>query len=68
MTTALDVSAIEVRDEIAAGRISAVEVCRAALDRASTINGELHAFNLCRSRVRRCAAPRNDMKVDLLRQ
>ena len=49
MTTVLDVSAIEVRDEIAAGRISAVEVCRAALDRASTINGELHAFNLIAS-------------------
>jgi len=49
MTTVLDVSAIEVRDEIAAGRISAVEVCRAALERAATVNGQLHAFNLIAS-------------------
>jgi aspartyl-tRNA(Asn)/glutamyl-tRNA(Gln) amidotransferase subunit A len=39
-------SAIAIRDDIAAGRTSAVEVCRAAVDRAQTITDRLNAFNL----------------------
>ena len=42
----LDVSARTLRDEIAGGRVSAVEVCRAALDRIASVNSPLHAFNL----------------------
>jgi aspartyl-tRNA(Asn)/glutamyl-tRNA(Gln) amidotransferase subunit A len=37
-------TAIEMRDAIASGRASAVEVCRAYLDRISTFDGELGAF------------------------
>jgi len=36
----------EVRDAIAAGRVSAVEVCRHALDRIASVNPALNAFNL----------------------
>ena len=39
-------SARALRDDIAAGRVSASEVCRAFLDRAQVINGSLNAFNL----------------------
>ena len=42
----LDTSARTLRNDIAAGRLSAVEVCRAALDRIGTVNGSLNAFNL----------------------
>jgi len=42
----LDPPATTLRNEIAAGRVSAVEVCRAALDRIATINTSLNAFNL----------------------
>jgi len=42
----LDATATTLRDEIAAGRLSAVEACRAALDRIASVNGELNAFNL----------------------
>ena len=42
----LDTTATTLRNEIAAGRVSAVEVCRAALDRIGTVNGSLNAFNL----------------------
>src|SRR5258708_28587209 len=42
----LDATATTLRDEIAAGRLSAVEACRAALDRIGAVNGELNAFNL----------------------
>jgi aspartyl-tRNA(Asn)/glutamyl-tRNA(Gln) amidotransferase subunit A len=44
--TILDRSAIEIRDDVAAGRVSAAEVCRAMLERAATINPPLNAFNL----------------------
>jgi aspartyl-tRNA(Asn)/glutamyl-tRNA(Gln) amidotransferase subunit A len=33
------------RDAVAAGRASAVEVCRASLDRIDAVNGQLNAFN-----------------------
>jgi aspartyl-tRNA(Asn)/glutamyl-tRNA(Gln) amidotransferase subunit A len=39
-------SARELRDDVAAGRLSAVEVCRAFLDRADAVNPVLNAFNL----------------------
>src|SRR6185503_7154920 len=42
----LDRSARAIRDEVAAGRVSAVEVCRAAIDRANAVNPTLNAFNL----------------------
>ena len=42
----LDISATTLRSEIAAGRLSALEVCRAALDRIADVNGPLNAFNL----------------------
>ena len=44
MTTSLQ-SARTIRDEIAAGRISAVEVCRAHLERINEANPALNAFN-----------------------
>lgn len=47
--TALDLSAKRIRDDVAAGRLSAVEVCREAIDRATTINAPLNAFNLIAS-------------------
>ena len=42
----LDSSARAIRDGIAAGDLSAVEVCRAALDRIEAVNASLNAFNL----------------------
>jgi len=36
----------DIRDGIAAGRVSAVEVCRAALGRVEAVNPSLNAFNL----------------------
>ena len=42
----LGTSARTIRDEIAAGRVSAVEVCRAFLDRIEAVNPSLNAFNL----------------------
>ena len=42
----LDSSARIIRDEIAARRVSAVEVCRAFLDRARAAKEALNAFNL----------------------
>ena len=42
----LDIPATTLRNEIAAGRVSAVEVCRASLDRIARINTSLNAFNL----------------------
>jgi aspartyl-tRNA(Asn)/glutamyl-tRNA(Gln) amidotransferase subunit A len=41
----LDASARTLRDDIAAGRVSAVEVCRAGLDRIASVNHSLNAFN-----------------------
>ena len=38
-------TAREVRDDIAAGRLSAVEVCRASLERIDSLNPSLNAFN-----------------------
>ena len=35
-----------IRGEIAAGRVSAVDVCRASLDRIASVNPSLNAFNL----------------------
>jgi aspartyl-tRNA(Asn)/glutamyl-tRNA(Gln) amidotransferase subunit A len=43
--TLLDRSARAVRQDIADGRVSAVEACRAALDRMSSTNPALNAFN-----------------------
>ena len=42
----LDTSASALRNEIAAGRLSAAEACRAALDRIASVNEALNAFNL----------------------
>jgi aspartyl-tRNA(Asn)/glutamyl-tRNA(Gln) amidotransferase subunit A len=38
--------AIQLRDDVAAGRVSAVDVCRGALDRIEAVNPALNAFNL----------------------
>ena len=43
--TALSRSARQVRDDIAAGSVSAVEMCRVALERIASANPELNAFN-----------------------
>ena len=42
----LNRSARAIRDEVAAGKVSAVEVCRAFLDRIEAVNPSLNAFNL----------------------
>jgi aspartyl-tRNA(Asn)/glutamyl-tRNA(Gln) amidotransferase subunit A len=42
----LDSNARAIRDAIAAGSVSAVEVCRTAIERLHTVNGTLNAFNL----------------------
>jgi aspartyl-tRNA(Asn)/glutamyl-tRNA(Gln) amidotransferase subunit A len=42
----LDAAATTLRDEIAAGRVSAFEACRAALDRIAAVDRSLNAFNL----------------------
>jgi aspartyl-tRNA(Asn)/glutamyl-tRNA(Gln) amidotransferase subunit A len=42
----IDRSAREIRDDVAAGRTSAVDVCRAFLDRLEAVNPTLNAFNL----------------------
>ena len=39
-------TARSIRDGIASGGISAVEVCRASLDRIAAVNPSLNAFNL----------------------
>ena len=39
-------SARTIREQIAAGRVSAVDVCRAALNRIAALNPTLNAFNL----------------------
>ena len=42
----LTYSARAIRDDIAAGRLSALDVCRTCLDRAQAVNPTLNAFNL----------------------
>ena len=42
----LDASATTIRNEIVAGRLSATDACRTALDRIHEVNGKLNAFNL----------------------
>ena len=37
----LDATATTIRNDIAAGRLSAVEACRAALDRIATVNAPI---------------------------
>ena len=46
MADLIDRSAREIRDDVAAGRTSAVDVCRAFLDRLQAVNPALNAFNL----------------------
>ena len=41
----LDRTAGELRDDVATGRVSAVEICRASLDRMDAVNPALNAFN-----------------------
>ena len=41
----IDRSIRAIRDDVAAGRLSAVEVCRASLDRIASVNPTLNAFN-----------------------
>ena len=42
----LDATAKSIRNDIVAGRLSAADVCRAALDRIASVNASLNAFNL----------------------
>jgi aspartyl-tRNA(Asn)/glutamyl-tRNA(Gln) amidotransferase subunit A len=50
-------SALQIREDIAEGRVSAVEVCRAHLDRIETHNPVLNAFNtIARDRALQAAA------------
>ena len=42
----LESTASAIRDSVAGGRVSAVEVCRTFLDRTASVNGALNAFNL----------------------
>jgi aspartyl-tRNA(Asn)/glutamyl-tRNA(Gln) amidotransferase subunit A len=42
----LGATATAIRDDIAAGRVSAAEACRAVLDRIAAVRGALNAFNL----------------------
>ena len=42
----LDTTARTLRDDIVARRVSAVEACRAALDRIASVDASLNAFNL----------------------
>jgi len=42
----LDTTATSLRDAIASGQVSAKEATRAVLDRISSVNGALNAFNL----------------------
>ena len=42
----LDATATSIRGDIAAGRLSAADATRAALDRIALVNGALNAFNL----------------------
>ena len=44
--TLLDRSARELREDFVTGRVSATDVCQAALNRAAAINSRLNAFNL----------------------
>ena len=46
MADLIDRSARDIRDDVAAGRTSAVDVCRAFLDRVEAVNPALNAFNL----------------------
>ena len=46
MADLIDRGAREIRDDVAAGRTSAVDVCRAFLDRLQAVNPSLNAFNL----------------------
>jgi len=41
----IDRSVRTIRDDVASGRLSAVEVCRASLDRIESVNPTLNAFN-----------------------
>ena len=42
----LERTARELREDVVAGHVSAVDVCQAALTRAATTNPQLNAFNL----------------------
>ena len=46
MAEVIDRTAREIRDDVAAGRVSAVEVCRVFLERMQAVNPTLNAFNL----------------------
>ena len=43
--TRLARTALSIRDDVAAGRVSAAEVCRAVIERTQTVNSTLNAFN-----------------------
>ncbi len=45
----LQSTASAIREDVASGRVSAVEVCRAFLDRTTAVNAALNAFNLVTS-------------------
>jgi len=42
----LGATATSIRDDVAAGRVSAADACRTALDRIAAVGGALNAFNL----------------------
>ena len=51
--TTLGLSALQIRDDVASGRRSAVDVCRSALERMEALNPALNAFNLGSSSANR---------------
>ena len=59
-------SAREIRDAVAAGRVSAVDVCRAALDRIERTDGAIHAFHtVAREQAMARAAELDSRRPDL---
>jgi aspartyl-tRNA(Asn)/glutamyl-tRNA(Gln) amidotransferase subunit A len=47
--TLLGRSATDIRNEVASGTVSALDVCRAAVEQAAAVNPQLNAFNLVAS-------------------
>ena len=62
--SALVASARAIADDIAAGRVSAVEVCREALDRIARVNASLNAFRDGLTRAILSSAARHTSTAD----
>jgi aspartyl-tRNA(Asn)/glutamyl-tRNA(Gln) amidotransferase subunit A len=60
----IDRSARDIRDDVAARRTSAVDVCRAFLDRMASVNPALNAFNLLDAEGALTRAARVDRALD----